>query len=63
MNSSFALDIWWNLNILRATLNGGGQSNLTHLSPAGLSNLGEDVGFKFVYIDFFSLIIMIFSRS
>jgi hypothetical protein len=31
------LSIWWNLNILRGTLKGGGQPNLIHLSPAGLS--------------------------
>ena len=30
-------NMWWNLNILRDTLEGGGQSNLVLLSAAGLS--------------------------
>jgi len=33
----FDLNIWWNLNILRDTSEGGEQSNLVLLSPAGLS--------------------------
>jgi hypothetical protein len=36
-NDLVGLNIWWNLNILRDTLKGGGQSNLILLSPAGLS--------------------------
>ena len=36
-NDLFGLNIWWNLNILRDTLKGSGQSNLVLLSPAGLS--------------------------
>jgi hypothetical protein len=36
-NDLVGLNIWWNLNILRDTLKGGGQSNLILLSPDGLS--------------------------
>ena len=38
-NELFALNIWWNLNILRDTLRGSGQSNLALLSPTGLSRV------------------------
>jgi hypothetical protein len=36
-NDLFDLKIWWNLNILRDTLKGSGQSNLVLLSLAGVS--------------------------
>ena len=38
-NDLFDLNIWWNLNILRDTLKGGGRSNLVLLSPAGRPSL------------------------
>ena len=41
--------MWWNLNILRDTLKGSGQSDLILLSPAGRSRAYSSLFLRFHY--------------